>query len=135
MFNLFRKPQLHQPTAAIARALTSDGLPPGMDPATLVVLQHNGSYSGRKVSYFRVFDPVRSAERSVKVEDFTDLDGHPELILGSGHVEKDGVVVLNRTDRANSASAAAFARSEAVRADHDDDERFVFPDDKAPQTS
>lgn len=132
MFSMFRKSQSHQPTAAIARALTGDGLPPGMDPATLSVLQQSGSYSGRKVSYFRVFDPVRIAERSVKVNDFADLDGHPELVLGSGHVEKDGVVVLTRTDRPHPATATAFARSEAIRADHNDDERFVFPDDKAP---
>jgi hypothetical protein len=132
MFSMFRKSQSHQPTAAIARALTSDGLPPGMDPATLSVLHHNGSYSGRKVTYFRVFDPVRIAERSIKVEEFADLDGHPELVLGSGHVEHDGAVVLTRTQHPQPPAPSAFARSEAVRADHNDDERFVFPDDKAP---
>jgi hypothetical protein len=130
MFNLFRKSQSHQPTAAIARAMTSDGLPPGMDPTRLSVLQQNGSYSGRKVSYFRVFDPVRVSERSVKVIDFADLDTHPELVIGSGHVEQNGAVVLTRSDRTQASSA--FARSEAVRADHGDDERFVFPDEKAP---
>ncbi len=130
MFNLFRKSQSHQPTAAIARAMASDGLPPGMDPTTLSILQQRGSYSGRKVSYFRVFDPVRVSERSVKVIDFADLDTHPELVLGSGHVEQNGAVVLTRADRTQ--ASGAFARSEAVRADHGDDERFVFPDDKAP---
>jgi hypothetical protein len=129
MFNMFRKSQSHQPTAAMAQALTTDGLPPGMDPSTLVVLHHNGSYSGRRVNYFRVFDPVRTAERSVKVKEFADLDSHPELVLGSGHVEQNGAVVLTRQDRAH--SSVAFARSEADRADHGDDERFVFPD-KAP---
>jgi len=130
MFSFLRKSQSQQPTSAIAQALASDGLPPGMDPSTLSVLQHSGSYSGRKVSYFRVFDPVRVAERSVKVQDFADLDAHPELVLGSGHVEKNGAVVLTRTDRAH--SSTAFARSEADRAGHHDDERFVFPDNKAP---
>src|SRR5579859_6472780 len=108
MFSFLRESQSQQPTAAIAQALTNDGLPPGMDPSTLSVLQHDGSYSGRKVSYFRVFDPVRVAERSVKVADFADLDAHPELVLGSGHVEKNGAVVLTRSDRAS--SSTAFAR-------------------------
>jgi hypothetical protein len=45
---------------AIRQALASDGLTPGMDPATLVVLQMPGSYSGCRVTYFRVFDPVRA---------------------------------------------------------------------------
>ncbi len=128
MFSLFRKSQPHQNTAAIAQAMTSDGLPPGMNPATLSVLQQRGSYSGRKVSYFRVFDPVRVSERSIKVNEFGDLDTHPELVLGSGHVEQNGAVVLTRLDRTH--SSGAFARSEAVRADHGDDERYVFPDDK-----
>src|SRR5260370_23764227 len=113
MLSFLRKSQSQQQTAALAQALTSDGLPPGMDPATLSVLQHGGSYSGRKVSYFRVFDPVRVAERSVKVQDFADLDGHPELVLGSGHVEKNGTVALTRTDRTN--LSTAFARSAADR--------------------
>ncbi len=130
MFKLFRKSQSNQPTVAIAQALTRDGLPPGMDPASLGVVQHDGSYSGRKVSYFRVFDPVRVAERSVKVQAYTDLDSHPELVLGSGHVEQNGTVVLTRQDRSQSASGA-FARSEADRANHTDDEKFVFPT-KAP---
>ena len=130
MFNLFRKSQPQHPTAAIVQAMTTDGLPPGMDAATLTVLQQRGSYSGRKVSYFRVFDPLRVSDRPFKVNEFGDLDAHPELVVGSGHVEQNGAVVLTRMDRTH--SSGAFARSEAVRADHDDDERFVFPDDKAP---
>ena len=130
MFSLFRKPQPHQPTAAIMQAMTSDGLPSGIDPARLSVLQQRGSYSGRKVSYFRVFDPLRVSDRPFKVTEFGDLDTHPELVVGSGHVEQNGAVVLTRMDRTH--SSGAFARSEAVRADHDDDQRFVFPDDKAP---
>src|SRR4030088_2711194 len=126
MFNLFRKSQPQHPTVAIVQAMTTDGLPPGMDAGTLTVLQQRGSYSGRKVSYFRVFDPVRVTERSFKVSDYADLDAHPELVIGSGHVEQNGAVVLTRQDRAH--SSGAFARSEAVRADHSDDERFVFPD-------
>jgi hypothetical protein len=128
MFSLFRKSPPQQPSSAIVRAMTSDGLPAGLDPARLSVLQQRGSYSGRKVSYFRVFDPVRASERSYKVIDFGDLDAHPELVLGSGHVEQNGAVVLTHVDRTN--AAGAFARSEAVRADHGDDERYVFPDDK-----
>lgn len=131
MFSFLRKSQSHQPTAAIAQALASDGLPPGMDPKSLSVLTHNGSYSGRKVSYFRVFDPLRVTERSLKVQDFADLDTHPELVIASGHVEHNGAVVLTRTEH-RTLSSSSFARSEAVRADHGDDERFVFPDDKAP---
>ncbi len=130
MFSLFRKSQSHQPTAAIVQAMTGDGLPSGIDPARLSVLQQRGSYSGRKVSYFRVFDPLRVSDRPFKVTEFGDLDTHPELVVGSGHVEQNGAVVLTRMDRTH--SSGAFARSEAVRADHDDDQRFVFPDDKAP---
>ena len=129
MFSLFRKSQPQHPVAAIVQAMTSDGVPSGTDPAKLSVLQQRGSYSGRKVSYFRVFDPVRVSERSIKVNEFGDLDTHPELVLGSGHVEQNGAVVLTRMGQTH--SAGAFARSEAVRADHGDDERFVFPDDNA----
>jgi hypothetical protein len=39
MFNAFRKPRPHQPTARLAQALASDGLPPGMDPSTLALVE------------------------------------------------------------------------------------------------
>jgi hypothetical protein len=118
-------PQPRHPTAALAQALARDGLPPGIDPATLIVLEQRGAYSGRRVSYFRVINPDRTAERVIQVRVFGDLDDHPELIVGSGHVEQDGAVVLTRRDRGH--SPAAPDRSEADRADHGDDEQFVFP--------
>jgi hypothetical protein len=125
MFSFMRRSQPGRPTAAMTSALASDGLPPGMDAATLQVVEHGGSYSGRRVSNFRVFDPQRAAERSIRVRTFDDLDGHPELVLGSGHVERDGAVVLIK--RSFPTAAAAPSRSQASRADHADDERVVFP--------
>src|SRR5918911_2741614 len=95
MFRLIRKSQPRRPTAAMAAALISDGLPPGMQPSTLSVVQQHGTYSGRRVSYFRAFDPIRVGERGLQIRGFTDLDAHPDLVLGSGHVEADGTVVVS----------------------------------------
>jgi hypothetical protein len=125
MFSLFRKSQPRQLTAAMTRALVSDGLPPGMQPSTLSVVLQHGSYSGRRVSYFRIFDPIRLAERGLQVQAFTDLDAHPDLVLGSGHVESDGAVVLST--RRGSRVTSTPVRSEADRSAHIDDERIVFP--------
>ena len=99
MFSLFRSSHPRHPTSAIASALVGEGLPPGMDPATLQVVERTGQYSGRRVSYFRVFDPLRTAERGLDIRRFADLDAHPEIVLGSGHVERDGAVVLTRRGR------------------------------------
>lgn len=126
MFSLFRKSQPRRPTAGIAHALVSEGLPPGMEPSTLAVVLQFGSYSGRRVNYFRVFDPIRVEERKLQVRTFSDLDASPELVIGSGHVEVDGVVVLTRRDRSQATSA--LVRDEADRSVHHDDEQFVFPD-------
>jgi hypothetical protein len=126
MLNVFKRSHREQPTAEMARALADEGLPPGMDPTTLRVLEQQGSYAGRRVKYFRVFDPVRAAERAVQVRVFADLDAHAELVLGSGHVEQDGAVVLSRRER--TPLSTTHLRREADRAAHGDDERFVFPD-------
>jgi hypothetical protein len=130
MFSFLRKSQPGRPTVAITSALASDGLAPGMDPATLEVVQQRGSYSGRQVSNFRVFDPVRASERSIKVRNFSDLDTHPELVLGAGHVERDGAVVMIK--RAAAWASTSPSRSQASRADHADDERVVFPKSSGP---
>lgn len=124
MLNPFRKSQPHGPSAALANALGRGALPTGVQPTTLAVVDQAGSYSGRKVSYFRVFDPAVIAERGVRVRDFRDLDAHPDLVLGSGHVESDGAVVLAKTDRPD--LPATSVRSTADRSVHADDEQFVF---------
>jgi len=127
MFSLFRKSQPRHLTAALSQALLSDGLPPGMDPSSLSVVLEHGSYASRSVSYFRVFDPVRVAERHVQVRRFADLDTSPDLIIGSGHVEAAGAVVLSKRGDSKVAGSTPL-RSEADRSHHLDDERVVFPD-------
>jgi hypothetical protein len=97
-----------------------------MDPATLRVVEQRGSYAGRRVRHFRVFDPIRATGRAVQVRLFADLDAHSDLVLGLGHVEQDGAVVLSRRERRP--PSTAYVRREADRAAHDDDEQFVFPD-------
>ena len=96
MFNLFRKSQPRQPTPALCQALLNQGLPPGMDPSTLHVIERRGSYSGRNVRYFRVFDGIRVTERALEVRRYADLDASPDLVLGSGHFETDGAVFLSK---------------------------------------
>src|SRR5436305_12105686 len=120
MFRLFSNSRPHRPTAAMAAALTSDGLPPGMQPSTLSVVEQHGNYSGRRVSFFRVFDPIHVAERGVEIRRFTDLDAHPNVVLGSGHVEGDGSVVLSKRDKPH--ASATPMRSEADRSAHAEDE-------------
>lgn len=52
---------------------------------------------------------------------YADLDGHPDLVLGSGHIEADGAVVLSKRDRPSLANPPF--RTEADRSVHGDDEQ------------
>ena len=132
MLNFFRRSRSGQPpTKLIARAMATSEQASGLDPARLGVVEESGSYSGRQVTYFRVYDPVQVGERSLELRAYADLDGHPELILGSGHIEKNGTVVLSHRERP-AGPTGALTRSEAVQADHTDDERVMFPD-RAPE--
>jgi hypothetical protein len=90
-------------------------------PAGLTVVERMGSYSGRRVNFFRAFDPTRAEARAIHA--FRDLDTHQELVLGSGHVEHEGLVML---DGRPEAEHAVPPRELADRAIHGDDERFVF---------
>jgi hypothetical protein len=125
MLPFFRRSEPRQPTSAIQQALIRSGLPPDIDPQMLGVLQEQGSYSGRQVRYFRVFNAARSKERGISVQRFADLERHTELVLGSGHVERDGTVIL--ASRADGPRFSGVARTEADRSLHADDERVVFP--------
>ncbi len=82
---------------AMRRALESDGLPSWIRSASMLrVAQSGGRVSDRKVTFIRVFDPVRTAERALDVRSFRDLDAQPGLILKAGHIEPDGIVVITR---------------------------------------
>ncbi len=127
MFGFRRRSGQRSPSAAICRALESDGLPPGIDTASaLGVVESRGRYSGRQVTYFRVFDPARATERELEVRTFGDLDTHRTLVLRTGHIEQDGTVVM--TWRAPALDAETPVRERADRAAHGGDERFVFPE-------
>jgi len=125
MFNMFRRSQPRRPSAALCQALARDGLPSGMEASSLSVVERHGSYSGRRVTYFRAFDPIRVAERALQVRGYADLDIHSDLVIGSGHVEGDGAVVLTKRNR--QPLATPLVRSEADRSTHGDDEQLVFP--------
>lgn len=97
MFSFLHRGGPRNPSSAIRKALDKDGLPAGIQRASqLRVIQSHGRYSDRKVTYIRVFDPLRAAERHLNVQGFSDLDAYPGLILKAGHIEPDGIVVITR---------------------------------------
>jgi len=126
VFDFFRKPAAKSPSATLRLSLERDGLLATRDAATLQVVESAGHYSGRKVTFIRVFDAARAREGGIDVRAYTDLDSHPELVLRAGHVEKDGEVTINW--RAPATEAAAPSRAQGDRSAHGDDERYVFTD-------
>jgi hypothetical protein len=64
------------------------------------------------------------------VHGFRDLDAHTDLVLRSGHVEREGAVVL--TPGHAVARLPVPERQRADRATHADDEQYVFPSDQNP---
>ena len=106
MFNFFNKSQQRNPS--IRQALVQSGLSAAGDPNKVAVVEKRGQYSGRGVNFFRAFEP-----------------GHEDILLGSGHVEHEGLVMV---DNRQSPVGAVPAREPANRAMHADDERLVFWD-------
>jgi hypothetical protein len=63
------------------------------------VVERRGRHERRPVTYIRIFEPAWARALGVDVQGFDDLDAHPSLILKSGHIERDGEVVI--TSRAS----------------------------------
>ena len=126
MFKWLRRRGTQHPGLALREALLKDGLPAAIDPAALGLLEEHGNYSGRRVTYVRVFDALRAAELGLQPQAFGDLDRHPELLIAAGHVEQNGTVVFNKRPTESDAPLLR-AREKADRAAHADDERHVFP--------
>jgi hypothetical protein len=126
MFDFLHKPGMRSPSAAMRRALEADNLPRGTDLSALGVVESPGRYAGRKVHYFRVFDPRRAAEQNVDVfsaSAYHDLDAHLDLVLRAGFIEGNGTVLLFAQPPAP--EGAVPPREPADRAAHADVERFI----------
>lgn len=97
MFDFMRRSGTRPLSDAIKKAIASDGHTAStIDLASLQMVESNGKYSDRKVTYFRVFDPASAAQRSHDIKQYKDFDAFQGLIVRSGHVEKDGTVILTR---------------------------------------
>jgi hypothetical protein len=96
MFGFFRNTASPKSSLAIQQALVQQGLPIGMSVNGLRVLTRKGNFAGRSVRYFLAFDTDQAAQGGVAVRTFNDLDAHPDLVVGSGHVERDGAISLTR---------------------------------------
>jgi hypothetical protein len=97
MFDFLRRAASRPLTDAIRHAIDKDGMTaPVGDPSLLRMVESSGRYSDRKVTYFRIFDPTSTAQRSLDIRRYQDFDVFPGLVLRSGHVERDGTIILTR---------------------------------------
>src|SRR5689334_25373719 len=113
MFSFSRQAQRRYPT--IREALVASGVSAASDRARVIVIEKHGQYAGRQVNFFRAFEP-----------------GHEDRLLGSGHVEREGMVIV---DSRSEPEGAAPVRQPANSADHVDDEHLIFWDADAAKSS
>jgi hypothetical protein len=124
MFGLFRRPAFRPLTDAITQAIQRDGVTPTpVDAAQLRMVESSGRYADRTVTYFRVFDPASAAQRSMNMQRYQDFDVFLGLVVRSGHVERDGTVVLSKPVAVRVPSTPR--RSQADRTQHADDAHMV----------
>lgn len=66
------------------------------DMAVLRCIGRQGLLGGLPVSFVRIFNRAKAYEQGIIVEDYRDLDKHPELVLFEGHILKNGTVHLRK---------------------------------------
>ena len=81
------------------------------DPSQLRMVEVGGRYSDRKVTYFRIFDPSSAAQQTLNIRHYKDFAVFPALVLRSGHVERDGTVVLTRAVGARPSDGSVRTRA------------------------
>ena len=113
MLNFFNRSQPRYPT--IRQALVQAGLSAAADPSQVAVVEKHGQYAGRRVNFFRAFEPA-----------------HQERLLGSGHVEREGLVVLNRQRQPEGAPPTRQPADSAAQSDY---EHLIFWDADGARSS
>ena len=96
-WKFWQKPVAVPLTEQLGRRLVEDRGLRAQATAALRMVRRRGTYSDRKVTVFRVIDPAAVSQAGVELRHFDDLDAHPPLQLHTGHIERDGQIVLNRS--------------------------------------
>jgi hypothetical protein len=130
MFNFLHRSASRYP--GIRQVLVNSGLVSSIDADALGIVKKHGSYSGRGVTFFRAFKPTDATASAIQVRTYADLDTHPELVQGSGHVESNGLVMLNSQPEQTHVTPI---REPANRSAHADDHRLVFWDAEVARAS
>ena len=52
-------------------------------------LEKSGQFGGRRVSFFRIFDPALLLKGASAIHKYNDLDEYRQAILFEGHIERD----------------------------------------------
>lgn len=68
------------------------------DMAVLQCIGHKRWLAGSPVSFVRIFDRAKAYGQGIIVEDYHDLNKHPELVLFEGHILKNGTVHLRKKE-------------------------------------
>lgn len=89
----WQKPTARPLTEKLAGILAKErGL--GVDDGSVLrMIERRGNYSGRRVTYFRVFSPSAVQESGITARSYGDLD--TVACLYTGHTERDGAIVLH----------------------------------------
>ena len=120
MFGFLRRSASRPISDAIRGAIEKDSTTPLVShPSQLRMVEVGGKYSSRQVTYFRVFDPTSAAQQTLNIRRYKDFDVFPNLVLRSGHVERDGTVVLTRAVDVRAADAPIRTRAGRIVPDLD----------------
>lgn len=118
MFGFLRRSSPRPISDAIRSAIEQDGTtPPVSHLSQLRMVEVGGRYSSRPVTYFRVFDPTSAAQQTLNIRRYKDFDVFPALVVRSGHVERDGTVVLTRSVAVRAAEAPVRTQAGRIVAD------------------
>jgi hypothetical protein len=69
-----------------------------VDMASLQWVTLSGSFGGFSVSVVRIFDQAETHKNGLVVNNYHDLDEHPEVVVFEGYVFKDGPVHLRKKE-------------------------------------
>ena len=83
----WQKPSVGPLSATVTDALINRRGLRQEDTTLLRMVEEKGTYAGRPVTYFRVFNPASLRAAGIAVSGYGDLDSVPDLF--AGHIERE----------------------------------------------
>jgi len=94
MLNFWKSDEVKRVPEPVLKYMRRRFMLPTLYICSLRCFEGDGMHQGERVKKLRIFSPMLSSSFGITLKKSMDLDGHPELLLFEGYIDRSGHVYV-----------------------------------------